>query len=318
MDGKSGVTLDPLLAPLLTAGADEVDAIIEALVTGMLASVIDPVLRGVVGQDPPDVMDDLRADVTLRLINRLRALPLDRSAEIVSFRDFAAMVTYHAYGDYMRRMFPRRARLKKRVRYVLNHDHRFAVSSRQSGLAVSLITSEAGPTSAPVAQVAEACVAALAGHREPMELELLVTAVAERLGEIDAPDLPLEARRELAGPADLVQRIENRDYLRHLWLEIRELPRRQRMALLLNLRDSDDGSVVRFLPLTGIASIGDIAVALELEPHLFAELWNGLPLDDAEIALRLGLTRQQVINLRKSARERLARRMARLDLKERR
>jgi hypothetical protein len=34
-----------------------------------------------------------------------------------------------------------------------------------------------------------------------------------------------------------------------------------------------------------------------------------LPLDDATIAGLLGLTRQQVINLRKSARERLARRL---------
>jgi len=41
-----------------------------------------------------------------------------------------------------------------------------------------------------------------------------------------------------------------------------------------------------------------------------ASLWNKLPLQDADIALLLGITRQQVINLRKSARERLARRVA--------
>jgi hypothetical protein len=41
----------------------------------------------------------------------------------------------------------------------------------------------------------------------------------------------------------------------------------------------------------------------------FAEIWNHLPLDDNRIAEILNLTRQQVINLRKSARERLARRM---------
>jgi hypothetical protein len=41
----------------------------------------------------------------------------------------------------------------------------------------------------------------------------------------------------------------------------------------------------------------------------FAELWPQLPLDDATIAGLLNLTRQQVINLRKSARERLARRL---------
>ena len=40
-----------------------------------------------------------------------------------------------------------------------------------------------------------------------------------------------------------------------------------------------------------------------------AALWPDLPLEDAAIAERLGLTRQQVINLRKSARARLGRRM---------
>jgi hypothetical protein len=41
----------------------------------------------------------------------------------------------------------------------------------------------------------------------------------------------------------------------------------------------------------------------------FAGLWNELPLADDAIARRLGLMRQQVVNLRKSARERLGRRM---------
>jgi len=37
---------------------------------------------------------------------------------------------------------------------------------------------------------------------------------------------------------------------------------------------------------------------------------RNLPLSDLDIAARLGLSRQQIINLRKSARQRLARRMA--------
>ncbi len=40
-----------------------------------------------------------------------------------------------------------------------------------------------------------------------------------------------------------------------------------------------------------------------------AELWNQLPLDDAAIAELLDLTRQHVVNLRKSARKRLTRRL---------
>jgi hypothetical protein len=40
-----------------------------------------------------------------------------------------------------------------------------------------------------------------------------------------------------------------------------------------------------------------------------AGLWNDLPLEDSKIGELLGLTRQQVINARKSGRERLARRL---------
>jgi hypothetical protein len=40
-----------------------------------------------------------------------------------------------------------------------------------------------------------------------------------------------------------------------------------------------------------------------------AAIWNDLPLEDIRIAELLQLTRQQVINARKSARERLARRL---------
>jgi len=62
-------------------------------------------------------------------------------------------------------------------------------------------------------------------------------------------------------------------------------------------------------PETGIASIRQIAATLEMEDEELAELWGKIPLDDLEIAQRLSVTRQQVINLRQSARKRLGRRM---------
>ena len=46
-----------------------------------------------------------------------------------------------------------------------------------------------------------------------------------------------------------------------------------------------------------------------MPPEHLAEIWNELPLDDRTIAGHLGLTRQQVINLRSAARQRLARQM---------
>jgi hypothetical protein len=97
--------------------------------------------------------------------------------------------------------------------------------------------------------------------------------------------------------------------IRQAWCEIVQLPVRQRVALLLNLRDDQGGSVLAMLPLLKIASIKEIAVALEMPAEDLAALWNELPLEDAAIAGKLGATRQQVSNLRKCARERLLRRL---------
>ena len=52
-----------------------------------------------------------------------------------------------------------------------------------------------------------------------------------------------------------------------------------------------------------------LAAALEINVADFVSIWTELPLEDVRIADLLGLTRQQVINARKSGRERLARRL---------
>src|SRR5262249_22092791 len=97
--------------------------------------------------------------------------------------------------------------------------------------------------------------------------------------------------------------------LRELWKEIGELPRNQRVALLLNLRAEGEKCAMELFPLAGVASMREIAALLEIPAEEFALLWTRLPLDDRSIAERLGVSRQQVINLRKSARKRLERRM---------
>ena len=100
-------------------------------------------------------------------------------------------------------------------------------------------------------------------------------------------------------------RIVSRDLASRLWQEIRQLPLRQRIALLLNLPDNG-------LPLfiiTGVATLPELARELEWTEIRLAEAWTELPYDDARIGALLGVSSQQVINLRKSARARLQRRM---------
>lgn len=87
-----------------------------------------------------------------------------------------------------------------------------------------------------------------------------------------------------------------------LWQEVRALPPFQRAALLLGMEPDE------LLSLQYKQS--EIAQALGLPLDDFLGLWRGLPLSDRQIAHRLGVA--NVSNLRKCARERLARRLASL------
>jgi hypothetical protein len=100
--------------------------------------------------------------------------------------------------------------------------------------------------------------------------------------------------------------LDQRGRLERIWSQICDLPLRQRHALLLNLKDD---AITVFLT-SGAVSLRDVASCLELSVEDFAALWNDLPLPDNTVADRLGCTRQQVINLRMSARKRLANRLS--------
>lgn len=162
----------------------------------------------------------------------------------------------------------------------------------------------------------------------PWAFRDLQTAVADLLGIRDRPLLSLsgdsegdghggerespEAQARLDPPetrAGAHRELEGRQFLTALWVEIRELPVGQRRALLLNLRDDQGRDRLALLTLTGLATRDELASLLEVSEKELATLWDDLPLDDRTIAQRFALTPRQVINLRKSARARLARRL---------
>ena len=103
-------------------------------------------------------------------------------------------------------------------------------------------------------------------------------------------------------------RLERREDLASLWNEIVLLPLPQRIALLLNLRGGGSGSAIALLVLLGVTTFDALAAALAMTGEELAAIWSALPMDDLTIAERLGVSRQQVINLRQSARKRLGRR----------
>lgn len=291
--------------------------------------------------------EDLHSEIVVQLLARLRDSKLQPGGdEIGDFRSYVAVVTYHACHQHLRQKYPQRWRLKNRLRYLLTHREDFALwesaerewfcgltawreQSQVPARAGQLqqlheqpqILQRAGLISGNVqrAELMELASAIFQVVGVPIEFDDLVGVVADLQGikehhissRVDEEKETSEAR--LPDPRiSVATKIEQRSYLQRLWSEILQLPQSQRLALLLNLRDAQEG-VIALLPLEGVASLREIAAALALPVEELARLWNALPLGDAKIAARLGVTRQQVINLRKAARARLGRRMQALD-----
>jgi hypothetical protein len=283
--------------------------------------------------------NDLFNDIITNLLSRLRNIRSDRAQEAVTdFRGYVAATAYNVCNNYLRQKYPRRSRLKNRLRYLLSHDATFALwASEASGLICGFAQwrgkgaaspqrpfekirqdpvewiQSAGLTSVSIdrAQLSKLLHALFQSCGNPLKLDDLVNIVTDICHEKDQPDEPLDTMMQLAAPTlDFEIMLEQQQMLALLWQEVCELPCRQRLALLLNFRNARGQDLVSLLPYTRTATIEQIAEAIDFPLEEFLRLWNKLPLDDATIAGLLGATRQQVINLRKCARERLERRMS--------
>jgi hypothetical protein len=141
-------------------------------------------------------------------------------------------------------------------------------------------------------------------------IDEMVNGVAMRAG-IAAPVSADVSHLSTPRAAEPDVAVESRQSLVALWKEIAQLPRRQRLALLLNARDAAGDSVVRLLLDGGVITLRELALAIDVPEPDLEPLIGRLPMRDADIAAWLQVTRQQVINLRSAARDRLARRTSR-------
>ena len=318
---------DPLLEPFIVAADDTLRL---QHVETLVVEHASPLIRRIVSrcsrtdhQLREQDTDDVVATVTLRLIRKLRLLSAEQGS-IRQFQDYVATLTYNTVYDFLRRRFPERSRLKNRLRYALTRDSRLSLWDAPSGVAAglaewnrsSIVAQRIDLPGESVTRAmlkaddpASALVAILRHVGAPVSLDALTDATASLWGIDDSFRPVAEALEETeSSPLD---RAESRQFLEALWGEIRQLAPPHRAALLLNLRAGGGINAIEHFLLLSIAPFEEIASAIGITSDELAEIWNALPLDDLKIAAMLGATRQQVINFRKTARERLARRMMR-------
>ncbi|MGH8093684.1 MAG: hypothetical protein ACREIF_09455 [Chthoniobacterales bacterium] len=272
--------------------------------------------------------EDIASAARENLIGQLSALHQEAREPIRDFRAYVASTTYAAWAESLRARHPPRALFLNRLRYLLegrSPQKGFALWKDADGVKWCGLTPWMGRLGRPSPKLqwllidADAAVREALGGLDPAELVLpeliarifrwlggpielrdLTTALAEVPGIAGTP-APTSGNSSAAfdprqSPAeDLVWK----EYLGWLWREIGTLSDRQRRAFLLH------SEILREFELLGVASIRSVALALGLAGTELAELWNRLPLDDLTIAGMLACTRQQVINLRRVARDKL-------------
>jgi len=314
-----GPANDPLLLPLLNA-ADA--AARERELSYLLIEVVQPVIAAGVRRHARFGRlqgEDLGEIVMLRVMARLDELASGTGEPIERLREYVARLARNAASDLLRSRYPERRRLQRRIRAVLARDERFALWPSSNGLLCGFRawkgieqTKEPQPLGRRDASDAGACLREIferAGGPVKLSSAVQVLATAWNISDavlIDVDELPM---RDAAPPPDLL--IENRMLLETLWREVRDLRPLQRAVLLLNLRDVDGSNALALLVLLDIATFDDIATAIGMTAEALAEIWSALPIDDLRIAEMFSLRRQQVINLRQAARQRLGRRVER-------
>jgi hypothetical protein len=337
----------PMSAPLIeaylraadTLSADEIlvhllEQLVEPQVTSLIRQKLHVTLQPTDDRRENQDALELVGEVKTLIVSKLARLKEEQSQSgIENFNGYVQAVIINTANHYLRRKYPVRLRLKNQLRYVLSHDKRFAIWSDLDGhwvcgladwqngdiecMPLGVAQKEALRKTDPspeVANLSELLVTIFFLNNVPMLFgDLVSTVYAARrarepveVAEEDCHDLSLDEHRSTHN------KLENVAVLKALWSAIKEMPQRHRRALLLNLRASDGESLITFFPITRTASIREIAACLEMKDTDLAAIWNDLPWDDSSIAEYMGLTRQQVINLRHSARSMLKRRLKHL------
>lgn len=230
----------------------------------------------------------------------------------------ASTLARRACSAWMRQRYPAFHRLRLRLRYLLKTEKDFALWPQSAqewvcGL-LAMRGKPAGQLSNSIAVTEpESAVAAVLrrlfrAHAWPLFF-YEVAQFCARQWNINDETADVEESTAVVEAATPVERMHHNDLLRRMWAEVKECPPRQRAALLLNLRLEGGECGISCFVAEGVATMEEIAAAVEMNATHFARLWGRLPLEDVEIARMLHCTRQQVINLRKSIRERLRNRM---------
>lgn len=280
-------------------------------------------------------IEDVSSEAVVSFLLHVEEVREGRAARLENLDAFVATLAARACNDYFRQAHPAFHALRNKLRYLMERYPELARwKDPASGQWMCGLAAWQGPgkpalrAAAHVDEMDGLAAALKAKHPADQLMQVFVEVNAPipfndlallmaRLWNVQEAAVEVEEEQEFADPgrgADVT--LAQRQWLGVLWKRIAELNRNQRLALLLNLKGPEGSCGASLLVTSGVTTIRQIAQAVEMPDAEFADLWERLPLNDLEISTLLALTRQQVINLRKCARQRLTRQMNMAEQKE--
>lgn len=287
--------------------------------------------------------EDLYHDVIAKVVERLNGLRADQDKHpINSLRQYVTGIAANACADYLRAKSPQRARLKYRIRDVLDRHPDFAVwrtdagetvcgfsvwraESIRRGAAHRLNLLEENTeqfkaakfprmdlASVPLTRVVAGVFDWLGGS---VEIETLVRLLSDLLEVKDHAAESLDDKEDvtsLAASEAVLQcdtYDDTREVMRLMWDEICRLPETQRLTICLSFEDASGDDLFSLMLDARIVTLQQISEQLDLPLSRLVSLWKRAPMDNASVADELNATRQQVYKWRflalKALRERL-------------
>ena len=275
-----------------------------------------------------------------KLLGFLRAVHRgDRTVPVADLDTFAAACADDACRDYLRRTRPGRARLANRLRLLCTRVTGVAMWRTATGQLVAGLPSWTSrhPLERPFpwkdrpkawwgnGRIAAADGSALlptgapdfqkAGAPLPMDALTELVAALTGLQESSRGSTPVPRAMSPSWRCSVPSANGDhlhvaRRYLEQAWRECVAMPRYMRAAVLLSLRDQFGAGLLPVFHAAGVTPLRQVGEALGMKPDELAAIWAHLPWDDRAIGRRLGITGQQVLNLRTAARSRLLRAMS--------
>jgi RNA polymerase sigma factor (sigma-70 family) len=333
--------MDNLLLPYLRSqDQSQTQQTLEELLTIYAAPIIRRTLRDRLGfyvsvqgvSEFNQEAEDLYQETMTRIVQRLAELRAGAAPEIENFRQYVARISTNLCMDFLRAKSPLRAHLKDSLRDLLKR-HKELDSWEENGeilcgLSIWRNSTETSPVNeASPAEITAHNFAALRSKESDLQTTSLSELVIELLSWIGQP-VHLEGLVKLL---TALLRIREPEYesvddwdksladdsrlgdselkavelLKRLWQALQLLPKDQRAVFILGFEDDAGQDLFTALLVARVASLKEIAKAMELTIPEVIRLRLEMPMNTTSIAARLKTTRANISKWRFRALRRL-------------